>query len=62
MNKRIDLLTEDFEGQLAQQQDAFIKAEKILKEELQDYRLKEIRLLEENEGLKSTTHLQEKEL
>jgi hypothetical protein len=60
MNKRIDLLTEDFENQLAHQQDAFSKADKILKEELADYRKKEIRLLEENDGLKSTAHLQQK--
>jgi hypothetical protein len=30
----MDMITEDFEQQLAQQQDSFLKAEKILKEEL----------------------------
>jgi hypothetical protein len=62
MNKRIDEITEEYEQRLAQQKGQFLKAEKILKEELQEYRQKEIKLLEENETLKSTVHLQGKEL
>ena len=62
MNRRIDEITEEYGQRLAQQKDQFLKAERILKEESQEYRQKEIKLLEESETLKSTLHLQGKEL
>lgn len=45
LKKKIDLMTEEFTERLAQQEDSFLKIEKILKEELQEYREKEIKLL-----------------
>ena len=48
MTKKIELLTEDYEGQLKEQEIQFGKEEKILKDELLEYKEKEIRLLNEN--------------
>lgn len=46
--KKIDLLTEDYQQQLQNKEDEFLKIEKILKEEITYYKERQIKLLNEN--------------
>lgn len=62
MNKKIDALTEDYEAQLAEKEQHYTKIEKILKDEILEYKSKEIRLLNENESLRSSTNVLKKEI
>ena len=62
MTKKIEAITEDYEGQLKEKEEHFAKIEKILKDEILEYKEKEINLLSENDSLKSNNNILKKEI
>jgi hypothetical protein len=62
MTKKIETLTEDYEAQLKEKDEYFAKIEKILKDEILEYKEKEIRLLSENESLKSNHNILKRDI
>ena len=61
MNKKMENLTQEYETQLKEKEDHQTKIEKILKEEILEYKEKEIKLLNENESLISSNNILKKD-
>jgi HPt (histidine-containing phosphotransfer) domain-containing protein len=60
MTKKIESLVEDYETQLKEKEESYAKIEKMLKDEILEYKEKEIRLLSENDTLKSNSNILKK--